>query len=269
MKTKICLIFAFFALFSAFLCPNCKKQAFAEEEYQQPVMAIVIDDFGGYERDGVNEMLEINAPLTCAVIPFVEHTKEDSERAIERGHEVILHMPMESHVRLPESWYGPVYIKNYDSIETACEKIDKCLGELPMAKGANIHIGSGVCRNKTLMAGIIGHLSKKDIYFCDSRTHPDTKCEQAANMCHAPYLYRDVFLEPHGMKSYHTAVRFLKECATIAKEKGFSVAIGHVGREGGRQTAMAIKNTLAEIEAMGVKIVPLSVISQMAKNKAV
>ena len=266
MKTKIGLIFAFFALFSVFLCPNCKKQVYAEEETKQPVMAIVIDDFGGYERDGVSEMLEIDAPLTCAVIPFVEHTKEDSEQASANGHEVILHMPMESHVRLPESWYGPVYVKNYDSIETACEKIDKCLAELPMAKGANIHIGSGVCRNKDLMAGIIGHLKEKDIYFCDSRTHPDTKCEIAAKMCHAPYLYRDVFLEPHGMKSYQTAVRFLKEGAMLAKEKGYSVAIGHVGKEGGHQTAMAIKNTLAEIEAMGVKIVPLSTISQMVER---
>ena len=119
MKTKTCLIIAFFALFGSLLCPNCNKQAFAEEETKQPMMAIVIDDFGGYDRDGVSEMLEIDAPLTCAVIPFVEHTKEDSEMAAQNGHEVILHMPMESHVRLPEIWYGPVYIRNYDSIDVA------------------------------------------------------------------------------------------------------------------------------------------------------
>ena len=266
MRMKICLIFAFFALFSGFLCPNCKKQAFALDETKQPVMAIVIDDFGGYERDGVNEMLALDVPLTCAVIPFVENTKTDSERAIAHGHEVILHMPMESHVRLPESWYGPVCIKNYDSAQVAKEKIDRCLKELPMAKGANIHIGSGVCRNKELMAEIIAHLKEKGLYFCDSRTHPDTKCKEAAIMSHAGYLYRDVFLEPHGMKSYQTAVRFLKEGAMLAKEKGYSVAIGHVGKEGGHQTAMAIKNTLAEIEAMGVKIVPLSTISQMVER---
>jgi len=268
MKRKIGIFFALFALFGMFLCPNCKEKAFAETE-SQPIMAIVIDDFGGFERDGVNEMLDIKVPLTCAVIPFVEHTKEDSEQAIAHGHEVILHMPMESHVHLPESWYGPVYVKNYDSIESACEKIDKCLAEIPMAKGANIHIGSGVCRNKDLMAGIISHLNEKDVYFCDSRTHPGTKCEIAAKMCNAPYVYRDVFLEPHGMKSYGTAVRFLKECACLAKEKGYSVAIGHVGREGGRQTALAIKNTIAEIEAMGVKIVPLSAVYERIKTQNV
>ena len=269
MKQKVGIILAFLAFFAFVFCPNCKKEMAYADEKTEPVMAIIIDDFGGYERGGVSEMLEINVPLTCAVIPFVEHTKEDSEMAIKNGHEVILHMPMESHVNLPQSWYGPVYVKNYDTIKQATEKIDDCLKELPMAKGVNIHIGSGVSRNANLMAGIIAHLKERDIYFCDSRTHPDTKCEEACRMCNAPYLYRDVFLEPHGMKSYASAVRFLKEGASIALKRGYSVAIGHVGREGGKDTALAIKNTIKEIEDMGVRIVPLSVVNERIKNNIV
>ena len=119
------------------------------------------------------------------------------------------------------------------------------------------------------MEGIIGHLSSKGLFFCDSRTHIGTKCQEAALACHQPYLGRDVFLEPHGMKSYANACRFLLEGANIAKQKGYSVAIGHVGKEGGVQTARAIKDTLPQIEALGVKIVPLSEIYSQIQSQVV
>lgn len=226
--------------------------------FKVPVMAIIIDDFGGFDRSGVEEMFAIKVPLTCAVIPFVDFSKQDAERANQMGHEVIVHMPMESHVRLPKEWYGTTFIGNGDSCAEANAKLDAAFEELPMAEGANIHIGSGVCRNKELMTGIIGHLKDAGKFFCDSRTHIETKCQEACAACGMACLGRDVFLEPHGQGGYVNACRFLREAAHIALDKGYAIAIGHVGREGGVSTAKAIADTIGEIEKMGIKIVPLS-----------
>lgn len=225
---------------------------------QTPIMAIVIDDFGGYERSGVEEMLKITVPLTCAVIPFADNTADDLAAATAAGHEIILHMPMGSHVNLPLEWYGKVFIGVDDNAETAIKKLDECLENIGVAHGVNIHIGSGVCQNEALMTSIISHLKDRGLFFCDSRTHLKTKCEEAAKNCNAVYLGRDVFLEPHGLGGYGNACQYLKQAAQIALQKGYAVAIGHVGREGGKPTAQAIADTISEIEAMGVKIVPLS-----------
>ena len=51
-----------------------------------------------------------------------------------------------------------------------------------------------------------------------------------------------------------------------AISNGTSIVIGHVGAEGGEQTAKAIKDTIPEIEKMGVKIVPLSEIYETKSN---
>lgn len=234
---------------------------------QTPIMAIIIDDFGGYDRNGVEQMLNVDAPLTCAVIPFADNTKLDAELAEKAGKEVILHLPMASHVRLPQDWYGKVYIDNNDGAEAVKTKIDRCLSEVPHAKGANIHIGSGACQNERLMSEVIGQLNAKGLFFCDSRTHEGTKCARSAEACGVAYLGRDVFLEPHGLGGYSNACHFLKEGAKIALEKGYSIAIGHVGSEGGVSTAKAIADTLAEIRAMGVEIVPLSQINaRLSRN---
>lgn len=272
MKRLFVLLMAMFALLMPFKSYSV-QMAYAQEDNQktaslfnEPMMAIIIDDFGGFDRSGVEEMVNISAPLTCAVIPFADNTASDAQLAESKGHEVILHMPMESHVKLPDEWYGATYIRNYDAPEIVIKKLDDCLAQVPMAKGVNIHIGSGVCRNKELMTTIISHLKSQNKYFCDSRTHIETVGEQASVACGQPYLGRDVFLEPHGMGGYANACKFLLDGAKIAKEKGFSIAIGHVGREGGVTTAKAIADCLDEISKMGVKIVPLSTINEVLQG---
>ena len=245
------------------------RREVAYAESNEKLLAIIIDDFGGYERGGVDEMLNLQIPLTCAVMPFVENTHEDAERAVKSGKEVILHMPMESHVNLPLSWYGPTFIRNYDSESVACNKIDKCLAEIPEAVGANIHIGSGVSQNKRLMTAIINHLNRKGMFFCDSKTINNSACEGAAIACNTPYISRDVFLEPHGEKSYASACKYLIKAGEIASEKGYAIAIGHVGREGGADTARAILDSLPRLKEMGLKIVPLSTIADLLRKNIV
>ena len=244
------------------------KSATKQEAPIVPKMAIVIDDFGSYDQSGVETLSKCTAPLTCAVIPNVDNTETNIKQFSELGHEIILHMPMQSHVSLPEDWYGPVYIKNTDSPEVATNKISKCLKQFPSVKGFNIHIGSGVSRNKGLMTAIYNFAKENNLYFLDSRTIETTATEDACLETNSVYLGRNVFLEADKNRSYQGVCYRLLEGAQIAKEQGFSIVIGHVGAEGGENTAKAILDTLSKIEEMGVKIVPLSEIYELAKTKS-
>lgn len=233
----------------------------------QPVMSIVIDDFGSYDQSGVETMLSIEKPLTCAVIPLVDNTKQNIDAISKTHHELILHMPMQAHVNLPESWYGKTYIKIHDNQETIDKKFAECLKDFPQIKGFNIHIGSGVSSNQTTMTKIYNYAKSNNLYFLDSRTIGTKATEKAAHETNSLYLGRDEFLEADKNKSYAN-VRFrLLEGAKKAIANGSSIVIGHVGAEGGEQTAKAIRDTLPEIEKMGVKIVPLSEIYNLRNSQ--
>ncbi len=241
-----------------------------KESFQKPpakLLAIVVDDFGGYERAGVDELLESDVPITCAIMPFVDNTKTDYEKAINNKKEVILHMPMQAHVRLPESWYGPVYITNYESTDSATEKLEKCLAEMPEAKGFNIHIGSGASRNQELMKAMYDYSSSHDLYFLDSRTNLGDKCEEASKMSNSIYLGRDVFLEPNKNKSYAGVISRLNQTISVADENGYAIAIGHVGAEGGTNTARAIIDFYKSLDKEKYNVVPLSSIYDLIKSK--
>lgn len=228
-------------------------------------MCIVIDDFGSYDQAGVMKLANLKVPLTCAVLPFVDNSKQNAELMKNNGHEIILHMPMQSHVHLPESWYGPVFIQNTDSPETAISKLKKCLAEFENVKGFNVHIGSGVTQNKKLMTAIYDYAKKHNLYFLDSRTIETKATENAAKETDSIYLGRDVFLEADKNKSYSGVKNRLIEGANTALENGYSIVIGHVGAEGGENTANAIIDTIPELEKMGIQIVPLSEIYEIAK----
>ena len=238
----------------------------ANEQGETSLLAIVIDDFGGYERAGVKELLESDVDITCAIMPYVENSEADYTVALKNKKEVIVHMPMQAHVGLPESWYGPTYIKNHDTPEVATKKVSDAIKTMPEAKGFNIHIGSGVSRNQELMKAMYNFSKQNDLIFLDSRTNVGDKCEEASKLTGSIYLGRDVFLEPHKNRSYAGVTNRLNEAKAIAREKGYAIAIGHVGAEGGLNTASAIINFAKNLDA-DVKIVPLSVINAHIKNQ--
>ena len=231
------------------------------------LLAIVIDDFGGYDRNGVDDLLNSDIPVTCAIIPFVDNSDADYNRALQGGKEVILHMPMQAHVNVPENWYGNVYIKNNDSSNTAIEKLQQCLQSMPQAKGFNIHIGSGASQNQELMTALYGYANANNLYFLDSRTTLADKCEEACSSVGGIYLGRDIFLEPEHNRSHVGVTSRLNQAAKLANEQGYAIVIGHVGPEGGINTARAIIDFAKTAEQKNIQIVPLSTIYEHIKTQ--
>lgn len=235
-----------------------------------PLLAIVIDDFGGYERTGVETLLNSDVEISCAIIPFADNSEADYNAALAAGKEVILHMPMEAHVHLPDEWYGTVYIHNSDTPESAIEKLERCFETMPEAKGFNFHIGSGVSQNKELMKAMYAYAKQHNMCFLDSRTVMSNVAEQASHEAATVYIGRNVFLEPEKNRSYQGVLNRLTEAMEASVHNGYAVVIGHVGAEGGENTARCIAEH-AELLAKqyGVKIVPLSQIYSYVINQQV
>ena len=258
---KFTFILVFVAFFAIFCANNAQNFVFAKEkEVQKPMLAIVIDDFGE-DRSGVEQMLSIKAPLTCAIMPNLTYSAEDAENAHKNGHEVILHMPLESKNGLPQSWYGPKLIRNSDSDEVAQKTFEECLASVPYAVGSNYHIGTGVSENKKLMTALLKSAKDKNVYFLDSKTTQHSAAPEAAKNTGAKYISRDLFLE-NGHASYGYSKKILNEAVDLAKSQGYAVVIGHVGPMGREQTGKAIIDSIEHIENEGVEIVPLSKIVQ-------
>lgn len=265
MKRILSIFLPIIVVFLLIFTPNCVFCKRTGHARFQPRMSIVIDDFGSYEQAGVEKLLSITEPLTCAVIPLVDNTTINLEQLSKTNHEIILHMPMQAHINLPKEWYGETYIAIGDSQEIVNSKFEKCLKDFPNIKGFNMHIGSGVSRHKETMKKIYNFANENNLYFLDSRTIETNSVVEAAKETKSVYLGRDEFLEADKNKSYSNAKFRLLEGAKKAIKTGSSIVIGHVGAEGGEQTAKAIIDTLPQIKQMGVEVVPLSTLYRLEK----
>lgn len=247
MKKIIIILIPFF-LFSFQL------KVFAENiGSKQLKAAIIIDDFGGCTR-GVSNFLEGNVPITVAIMPFTENSKEHAQWAHKNGFEVMIHLPMQpKHGK--KSWLGPKPITVNLSPEEVKERVKEAIKDVPYAVGMNNHMGSLAVENEEIVRAIVEVAKEIHLFIIDSGTSPNSKFPEIAKELEVPLLKRDVFLDDISSSS-HVHKQMIK-LAKATEIKGKGIAIGHVGISG-KVCSAGICQSMAEFNKRNIKIVPVS-----------
>lgn len=217
-------------------------------------LAIIIDDFG-QSRYGVKEMMSIQRHLTFAVMPFLENSEKDARDGYENGFEIIVHLAMEP-MKGKASWLGPRPIMSGMDTEEVKKIVRESFETVPHASGANIHMGSKASAEEPIMSGVIEIMKDKNLYFVDSRTASNGIPKKVSDQKGVSCFERNVFLD--GTKSVEYIKKQLKKAGDLAVKQGASVAIGHVGTEGGKETAQAINEMLPYFDQNNIKLVFVS-----------
>ena len=208
-------------------------------------IGIVIDDFG-YRNDDVSDgFLNLDVPLTYAVIPGHEYSKSFGEKAVGRGFEVIVHMPFENLANKggEESF---VLSTTMDS-ETIQERVQAALDEIPSAIGMNNHQGSKASADQHVMSNVARVLKKRNLFFVDSRTTTETVAESTMEVYKVPTTRRNIFLDNEDDEGYIHAQ--LIKLVEKSEELGAAVGIGHVKPK----TLKILKKHIPELQKKGYK----------------
>ena len=218
---------------------------------QAGVISIIIDDIGYNHRLGL-KAIQLDANITLAILPDAPFAKPLSDIALQSGHEIMLHIPMQP--TTPQTTHEPVVLNvNMDKIEVQAI-VDHYLDAFPQARGINNHMGSLLTRHPGHMSWIMADLSEHPgTYFVDSRTHRNSIASKIASEYGIANTTRDIFLdaEPATPK----AIRFQIQRMTKQLEKeGFVLAIGHPHAE----TLKALRQAIPKLLAAGHTIVPVS-----------
>lgn len=217
-------------------------------------LAIIIDDFG-QSREGVEEMIALETHLTFAVMPFMEHSKEDAENAKANGFEVIVHLPMEpEHGKI--SWLGPRPILCGMSNESVKKVVVDAFDDVPYAVGANIHMGSKASCENCIMTSVLEVIKEKGLYFVDSRTGKKPCAKKISDQEGIICYENNIFLDGQKPKSH--IKKQLEKAGDTALKRGYAIAIGHVGIEGGVPMAEAINEMLDVFKEKNVDLVFVS-----------
>ncbi len=234
--------------------PICNRIPYGTKEGKKAQVAVVIDDFGQYNADGVKEILALDIPVTCAVMPNMENTRKDAEEAAKVGKEVIAHLPLEP-VRGKKKWLGPGAITTSMSEEEVKSQVRKNFDGVPYAVGFNNHMGSAVTANDKITRAILQVAQEKEFFVLDSRTTEKSRVPALSGELGITYLERNIFLD--NVKNTDHVKKQLLKLSQEALVRGRAIGIGHVG-QGGKTTARALEEMIPRMEEMGIEFVYLS-----------
>jgi hypothetical protein len=212
----------------------------------KPLITIVIDDVG-LDRPHSRQAWELPGPLTMSFLPYAKDLREQARAARARGHEIMLHLPMEPTGKADP---GPgallVSMNENDIGRRTAAAVDGYDGYV----GVNNHMGSRFTAYKPGMTVVLQQIRARGMMFLDSRTSRESVGDQLAQEIGVPSMSRNVFLDDD--MSLAAVRRKLAETEEIARRQGFVVAIGHPHEA----TLQALAEWLPTLPAKGFVLAP-------------
>lgn len=219
----------------------------------RPIIAVVLDDVGVAPA---HAELAIDLPpaITLSFMTYADGVADMARRASAKGHELMLHVPMEplNHDVDP----GPHVLTVGASDTELLQRLSWGLGRFTGYIGINNHMGSRFTQDERGMTVVLRELQRRGLLFLDSRTVSNTVGDKVAARMGMPHVMRDVFLDDELGEA--AVLKQLAQAERVATLKGQAIAIGHPHPA----TIAAIKAWLPKAKAKGFVIVPLSVVAK-------
>lgn len=214
-----------------------------------PRVALIIDDIG-HSRRRARQFLKLNAPLTFSILPRLTYSYDLSFEIRSKGHEIMLHQPMEPVSANYDPGPGALYT-GYE-IERIARIMDKNISEVPFAVGVNNHMGSRFTSCPNDINKALTFIKNRRLYFVDSITSNRSVAYQTARKMDIATAKRNVFLDTTPEET--AILSQLTKLMQAAKTYGQAIGIGHPYP----QTARALDYFLSHIDLSEVTLVSVS-----------
>lgn len=241
--------------------PNAQVPAWQQfsaqvEKTSLPKIVIIIDDLG-LDEEATRTLASMPGPYTLAFLPYAEGLRAQTESIRGAGHELMVHLPMQSHSENADPGRNAL-LANLTFDEFG-RRLEWNLRQFKDYVGVNNHMGSLLTENPALMVRLMARLRSEGLLFVDSLTTPKSVGKRAALAVDVPFLARDVFLDNERDKAY--IKRQLSTTERIAQLRGFAIAIGHPYPE----TLSALQEWQKTLDFRKFTLVPVSQI-MLEKN---
>jgi polysaccharide deacetylase 2 family uncharacterized protein YibQ len=215
------------------------------------VLAIVVDDWGYNLGPLATRLLQLDAPLTCAILPELPYSQRALNEIVRHGKQPLLHLPMEPETAdlgrgTPAVMVG-MQATAVDSV------VNRCLDGLPGVIGVNNHMGSKATQHREEMLAVMRALDARGLFFLDSMTSPGSVAYEMAREVGLPAAQNDLFLDVDTSDPAVVEARLLS-LVEKARRHGRAIGICHLNEA----SVQVLERILPQLNAGEVRAVPLS-----------
>lgn len=193
-----------------------------QDDRSRPLIVIVIDDMG-LDRPRSRRVLDLPAPLTLSYLPYARDLQEQAQAARGRGHELMLHLPMEPMSSGVDP--GPNALLTTLAEDAIRRRTVAALESFSGYVAVNNHMGSRFTTWRPGVETALKQMQVRGLAWLDSRTHAQSVGGLVAEELGMPHVDRHVFLD--DVDSSDNVRQQLAETERVARRQGVAIAIGH------------------------------------------
>lgn len=228
------------------------------DNFNQPAISIIIDDMG-YRLKSGNRAVNLPGALTYSFLPHSPHAIPLQQFAHEQNKEIMLHIPMESEAGKK---LGPGGLTECMTQRKFLETLQSNIQSVPYAKGFNNHMGSRLTKSQLWMTRLMREVATdKKLFFVDSKTTSESIALKVARTEGLKSINRDIFIDHEETEQF--IYKQLRKLIRKAKRRGTALAIAHPKGI----TLSVLEKWLPELEAQGVKLVPVSRLIELQQQR--
>ena len=235
------------------------------QRYAKPVplkegygaIAIVIDDVGVVRERSEAVVRDLPNEITLSFLPYGDSTAELSLEAFEKGHEIMIHVPMQpkAHADGYVADPGPNALITSLSLDEVRKRTEQHMESLlSLSVGVNNHMGSAFTEWYEGMNTVLDAVAAENLMFMDSVTTSKSQVMAAGKGKGIPLLRRDIFLD-HSQKKEDIRAALAKVEA-VAKAQGSVIAIGHPHPE----TIEVLAEWVNTLDEKKLQLIPISML---------
>ncbi len=228
--------------------PIIERASLPPSEPQLPQIAVVMDDLG-LDPKTTRRAIALPAEVTLSFLPYGRASQGLAEEALARGHEVMVHIPMQPE---GDADPGPNALSTDHSSEQIASSLARQLDLFPGAVGFNNHMGSRFTADVRSLLPVMREARARGLLFLDSRTTANTLAAKIGAAAGAKTVSRDVFLD-HAV-GVDGLLAQLDELENTARAAGRAIAIAHPHD----LTLDVLEVWSRGLEAKGLELVPIT-----------
>lgn len=199
-----------------------RKAATEKANPDGPQIAIVVGGLGVGASSTADALSKLPGAVTLAFTPYGNDLDTFVMRARDKGHEVLLQVPMEPY-DYPDSDPGPQTLLSSLSAEQNVDRLHWLFSRMQGYVGIANFMGGRFTASDHAMAPVMRELSKRGLIYVDDGSSPRSQAGQIAGANKLPFVKADLVIDavPSGTEIDNA----LKRLETMARQRG--VVVGY------------------------------------------
>jgi len=222
-------------------------------------IAIVINGLGQSSSATKTALDALPAAITLGFVPYAADAQNWVAKARERGHEVLLQIPMES-LDFPESDLGPQTLRSGQDEESNIQRLSWAMSRFTGYAGVTNLLGQRFLTDSEALSPVLTYLNRRGLYFFDNGAASQSVAPMVASQVAIPAAQSGPALD--GVQNPSEIDRRLSELETQARANGTAVGSAFLYPA----TVARIAAWAKGLEARGFVLVPVSAIVTAPKQ---